>query len=165
VALLTTIALDVLLAFTLMFSAVIAAGWGELCGIRPGRDKSGLGGFVAVYMFFVFRWLVLAGCLLGLATASERWWLLAGHTALGVASVQLFGQGLARVQKDRPAPDLLGIAGSTLLPLPAWTFVVHRANVSCLGDSTAAVAVVGVAIAALHLGCYRQRRSSMLARS
>jgi hypothetical protein len=163
VTVLTTIALDLVLAFTLLFSVQIAAGWGELCGIRPGRDKSGLGGFVAIYLFLLLRWLVLAGCIAGFATPDERWWLLGGHAVLGIASVRLFGQGLERVQKDRTVPDLLGVAGSTLLPVPAWTFVVHRVNVAWLGDSGVAIATVAAALGGLHLVLYRQRRTGMLA--
>jgi hypothetical protein len=162
VALLTTIALDLLLAFTLLFSVQIAAGWGELCGIRPGGDKSGLGGFMAIYMFCLFRWLVLAACLAGLSAGDERWLLLGAHTALGIVSIKLFERGVQRVQNDRMVSDLVGLLGSTLLPLPACTLVVQRANASWLGDSSVTLAVVAAALAALHLACYRARRRDML---
>ena len=161
--LLATVVLDLVLAFTLLFSVQIAAGWGELCGIRPGRDKSGLGGFAMLLMFFLVRWLALALCLAALSAGAERWWLLAGHGGLGWVSVTMFNRGVARVQADGTVGHFAGVVGSTLIPAPACTLALQRANVAWLGDSPAALAAVAAIVVLLHFACYRQRRSSMLA--
>jgi hypothetical protein len=160
-ALLTTLGADLVLAFLLLFSVQVAAGWGELCGIRPGRDKSGLGGFVALYMLGLIRWLGLTAGLAVVARGDEWAWLLGGHAVLGVVSLQLFGRELARVQNDRFASAAVGLFASTALPLPAWTLVVQRANAAWLGESVVAIAAVALAIGAAHFACFRQRRRSM----
>jgi hypothetical protein len=162
VAVLATIALDLVLAFTLLLSAQIAAGWGELAGIRPGRDKSGLGGFVGVYVLFVMRWLALAGVLLALANAGERGVLLGAHAALGGASVWLFQRGLERVQADRMVPNALAVLGGVLVPAPACTLALQRANVAWLGDGAGTLAAIAAVVLALHGACYRARRRDLL---
>jgi hypothetical protein len=162
VAVASTIALDLLLAFALLFSAQIAAGWGELAGIRPGRDKSGLGGFAALFVLFLGRWLVLAGALLAVAHVGEGRWLLAAHAGLGGASVLLFQHGLARVQGDRTLPNVLAVLGGVVLPAPACTFALQRANAAWLGDGDATLAATGAAVVALHFACCYTRRRDLL---
>jgi hypothetical protein len=164
VAVLATIAFDLVLAFTLLLSAQIAAGWGELAGIRPGRDKSGLGGFVAIFVLFAVRWLALAGVLLAVVRPGETAWLLGAHVALGVVSLLLFQHGLGHVEKDRMAPNALAVLGGVLVPVPACTLALHRVNSGWLGGGTATLAALGVALLALHAACYRARRRDMLAR-
>lgn len=161
--LLVTIALDLLLAFTLLLSVQIAAGWGELCGIRPGRDKSGLGGFAMLFVLFAIRWAALAICLLCVPPAGERLWTLVAHGALGMASYRLFSRGVDRVQHDGTVGNGIGLLGSTLIPAPAWAFAVHGVNAEWLGGSTLAVVGPGVVIALLHTALHEQRRRSMLA--
>lgn len=161
--LLATIALDLLLALTLLISIQIAAGWGELCGIRPGGDKSGLGGFTMLLLFFVFRWAALAICLLCVPPAGERLWTLVAHGALGVASYRLFSRGVDRVHADGTMQNTVGLLGSTLIPAPAWAFAVHGVNAEWLGHGPFALAAVGIVIALLHAAVHEQRRRSMLA--
>ena len=160
---LATIALDLLLALTLLISVQIAAGWGELCGIEPGRDKSGLGGFTMLFVLFGFRWLALAICLLCVPPAGERLWTLAAHGALGGASARLFTRGVDRVQRDGRVSNAIGLVGSTLIPVPAWAFAVHGVNTDWLGGSTVALVATGAVIALLHAAMHEQRRRSMLA--
>jgi len=136
VHLLATIALDLLLAMTLLISVQIAAGWGELCGTRPGRDKSGLGGVATMFILFGFRWAALAVCLLYAPPTGERVWTLVGHTALGLVV-------------------------STGITAPAWAFAVHGINAGWLGDSLLALVSTGVVIALLHAAVHEQRRRSM----
>lgn len=154
------VVLWVLLLFTLLFSVQIACGFGELCGIRPGRDKSGLGGFAMLLIFFPIRWLGLAALLAFVARPGESWWLLAGHAVLGLASVQLFQRGVDRVHRDLVVPWLAGLAGSTLIPAPAWLLIVYRALAGRLGDTAAVLGCIAVLL--LHAACYRQRRTGML---
>lgn len=158
--LLATIALDLLLAITLLLSVQIAAGWGELCGIRPGGDKSGLGGFAMLFVLFGIRWAALALCLLCVPPAGELVWALVGHAALGFASARLFSRSVERVQKDGTVANAIGLLGSTLIPTPAWTFALHGANARWLGDSPASFAAVGVVIALLHAVPHELRRRS-----
>ena len=155
--LLATIVLDLGLAVALMFSLFAAFCWGELCGIRPGRDKSGLGGFVAIYMFFIIRWLGVALASWATARPGEVWWLLAAHTLLGVLSVHAFGHGLERVQHDRWAPPWLGMLAGAVLPAPALALSLLRVN-SEHGDSLAIIAAVTAVLAALHALCVHRRR-------
>lgn len=161
--LLATLALDLLLALTFLISLQIAAGWGELCGIRPGRDKSGLGGFAMLFLLFGFRWLALAACLLYAPPLGEVVWTLVVHAALGLASAQIFSRGVARVQKDGTVTNAVGLFGSSLLPAPAWAFAVHGVNIGWLGTSNFALMSVGVAAALLHVALHEQRRRSLLA--
>jgi hypothetical protein len=164
VAVLGTIALDLVLAFTLLLSAQIAAGWGELAGIRPGRDKSGLGGFVAIFALFAVRWLALAGLLLAVARPGETAWLLGAHAALGAVSVLLFQHGIARVQADRWAPQAPTVLGGVVVPVPAFALVLQRVNAGWLaGDGGAGIlAALAGAMLALHGACYRARRRDLL---
>ena len=156
-----TIALDLLLAMTLLISVQISAGWGELCGIRPGRDKSGLGGFAMMFMLFGIRWAVLAVCLLYVPPSGARVWTLVGHTALGFASAKIFSRGVDRVRQDGTVGNALGLGASTLIPAPAWAFAVHGVNAAWLGDSMLALVATGVVIALLHAAVHEQRRRSM----
>jgi hypothetical protein len=160
---LATIALDLLLAITLLMSVQIAAGWGELCGIEPGRDKSGLGGFTMLLMLFAFRWIALAICLLCVPPAGERLWTLAAHGVLGCASARIFTRGVDRVQRDGRVGNAVGLLGSTVIPAPAWAFAVHGVNAKWLGESTYALVATGTVIALLHAAIHEQRRRSMLA--
>ena len=159
--LLATIALDLPLAITLLISVQIAAGWGELCGIRPGRDKSGLGGFTMLLALFGFRWVVLAAYLLCVAPTGLRVWVLVGHTVLGITSARIFTRGVDRVQRDGTVANAIGLLGSTLIPGPAWTFAVHGTNDGWLGRSPASFVAVGVGIALLHAVPHELRRRSL----
>lgn len=115
-----------------LLSLMIATWWGELAGIRPHRDKSGLGGFAAIYLFFVMRWLLLAPLVVIGANAFVAWpWSLLAHALLGVASVQLFGRGLALVQQDRFVPLWLGLLGALLVPAPALWLGADVARFAC----------------------------------
>jgi hypothetical protein len=160
VHLIATIALDLLLALTLLVSVQIAAGWGELCGIRPGRDKSGLGGFTMLFALFGCRWVVLAVCLLCVAPTGARVWTLVGHTVLGFVSARIFSRGVDRVHEDGTVANAIGLLGSTLIPAPAWTLAVHGANANWLGDSPASFVAVGVVVALLHALPHELRRRS-----
>jgi hypothetical protein len=117
---LMTILADGWLCVMLLLCLMIAAWWGELAGIRPGRDKSGLGGFAAIYIFLSLRWL-------GLAILLPNWsWLLV-HTTLGVVSVLGFGRGVERVQRDQVVPVLLGLLGAWL-PVPVLLVAFSRVH-------------------------------------
>lgn len=157
-----TIGADLALLFTMLFSAQIASGWGELCGIRPGRDKSGLGGFAAMYVLFVIRWTALALGLVVFGNDGERLLLLGGHTALGLASVVLFEHGCKRVRNDRMVPNALGVLGGVLVPTPAVALVAARGNSIWAGDSHGALAAFVIAVAAVNCACYSIRRRDML---
>lgn len=143
-----------------LVSLMIASWWGELAGIRPGRDKSGLGGFAAIYLFFVIRWLAFAPMIV--QGGSERlpgawpWWLLA-HLLLGLASIRLFERGLAYVQQDRVVPLWLGLSGAVLLPAPAIWLGAEALAWACVGGPGFATAVLLV----LHAWAFWQRRREL----
>lgn len=132
-----------------LVSLMIASWWGELAGIPPGRDKSGLGGFAMIYPFFAVRWLALAPLVvLGANTrlpGSWPWWLLL-HGGLGVASVRLFERGIAYVRQDREVPLWLGVSGALLLPAPAIWLATEAVAWACVGDPK----LVAAALLALH---------------
>lgn len=161
--LVATIAFDLVLALTLLISLQIAAGWGELCGIRPGRDKSGLGGFAMLFVLFGIRWVVLAVCLAFAPPFGERIAALAAHVVLGVVSACLFSRGCDRVQKDGTVANGLGLFGSTVLPAPALLFAVQGVNVAWLGEGLRTFVAVGAGIVLVHLTVHERRRRSMLA--
>lgn len=158
---LATTALDLLLAVTLLVSLQIAAGWGELCGIRPGGDKSGLGGFAMLFLLFGCRWLVLAACLVYAPPCGERAWTIAAHAILGVVSARLFSRGVDRVQRDGTVANTVGLVCSTLIPAPAWALAVHGVNASWLAGPYVLPACA-VAVALPHAALHEQRRRSML---
>lgn len=160
--LLATLALDLVLAFVVLLGMHGACAWGELCGIRPGRDKSGLGGFAAVFLLTGMRWLGVA-LILGVTTgAGERWWLLAAHLALGALAAFSFDRCLRRVQHDRPAPAAIGVFAGVLLPMPALTLAIARANLGSEADSAIAFGLVAGALLLLHGICFHRRRADML---
>ncbi len=143
-----------------MLSLMIAAWWGELAGIRPHRDKSGLGGFAAIYLFFGMRWALLAPLVV---CATVEWlpghWSirLLVHLLLGFVSVRLFGRGIAMVQQDRVVPWWLGCLGAVLLPAPAlWLgceVVVPKDH--------AAPQIAMAVLLLLHALCFWRRRREL----
>jgi hypothetical protein len=162
VNLIATLALNLVLAFVVLLSLHSACAWGELCGIRPGRDKSGLGGFAAIYLLTGMRWLGVALVLFAVARPAERWPLLAGHLALGWLAIWLFHRGLRLVEHDRFAPLALGVLGGVVLPLPALTLAVARTNFEGPEEPTIALALVTGSLLLLHAACFRNRRADML---
>lgn len=160
--LLATLALDLGLAVVLLGSLFIARGFGELCGIRPGRDKSGLGGFAVLYLFFALRWAGLAVALWATAPTGQGLWLLAAHAGLGAVSLRTFGHGIARVQADRVAPAWQGLLAGVLLPAPALAVAIARSNPALGGDGLLPLAAIGGSVVLLHgLGfraCYLDMR-------
>ncbi len=155
---LAAIALDLVLAVALLGSIGSAAAWGELSGIPPGRDKSGLGGFAAVLIFLLLRGAAVALALVDTSPATEGPWLLGGHVALGWIGWRAFSAGVDRVQRDRVVPLWLCIAFATLLPLPALTLTLVRTNANWLGTAPAMPALVGATLFALHAACFRRGR-------
>jgi len=126
-----------------LLSLMIATWWGELAGIRPHRDKSGLGGFAAIYLFFVMRWLLLAPLVVTGANAFVAWpWSLLAHALLGVASVQLFGRGIEHVQQDRVVPLWLGLVGALVLPAPALWLGADIVRLPCFAAPLVPVAAL-----------------------
>ena len=148
---LATILADCWLLIMLLLSLMIAAWWGELAGIRPGRDKSGLGGFAAVYLFLPMRWL-------GLAILLPNWSWLGVHAALGALSAFGFERGLQRVQHDRQVPMLLGLIGAWL-PVPAWSIAFLAAN--DLSTTGRVGLLTGLAVIGLHAITFLLRRGDL----
>ena len=148
---LATILADCWLLIMLLLSLMIAAWWGELAGIRPGRDKSGLGGFAAVYLFLPMRWL-------GLAILLPNWSWLGVHAALGALSAFGFERGLQRVQHDRQVPVLLGLAGACLAA-PTWS--VALLSVHDLSTTGRAGLLSGLVVLGLHALTYWSRRGDL----
>lgn len=142
-------------AVAALLSLMIATWWGELAGIRPHRDKSGLGGFAAIYLLLAMRWLLLAPLVFVGASPFVAWpWILLGHTLLGIASVLLFGRGLALVQQDRFVPLWLGLLGALVLPAPALWFGADVVRFACFDAPL--VPVLG--LLGLHAWGFWQRR-------
>ncbi|MCU0866808.1 MAG: hypothetical protein MUC36_23735 [Planctomycetes bacterium] len=148
---LATILADGWLLIMLLLSLMIAAWWGELAGIRPGRDKSGLGGFAAIYMFLPLRWL-------GLAILLPSWTWIGVHAALGALSAFGFERGLLRVQHDREVPMLLGLLGACL-PVPAWSIAFLA--VHDLATTGRAGLLTGLMLIGLHALTFLLRRGDL----
>lgn len=158
---LVTITLDVVLAFALLCSLSMAGAWGELCGIRPSGDKSGLGGFTMVLLLAIVRWLAFALALAVVARPGERTWLLAAHAGLGVAATWSFSRLVDRVHGDRTVPAALGAAIGVGVPLPALTLALVRLHGAGRHDAPLVFALTAVALAALHGLVFHQRRRGM----
>jgi hypothetical protein len=94
-------------AVAVLLSLMIATWWGELAGIRPHRDKSGLGGFAAIYLLLAMRWLLLAPLVFVGASPFVAWpWILLGHTLLGVLGLLgLHAWGFWQRRRERFRPD------------------------------------------------------------
>ena len=123
-----------------LLSLMIATWWGELAGIRPHRDKSGLGGFAAIYLFFVMRWLLLAPLVVIGARPFVAWpWSLLAHALLGVASVQLW----------------LGLLGALLVPAPALWLGADVVRFACFDVP---MIPVGVLVLLQAWGFWKNRR-------
>lgn len=148
---LVTILSDCWLVLMLLLSVMIANWWGELAGIRPGRDKSGLGGFAAIYLFFAVRWL-------GLAILLPSWSWLGAHAVLGALSGYGFGRGVDRVQGDGEVPALLGLLGAWL-PVPVlW---VEFTAVHGMEPTGGASVLLGLGMLALLTLPYLHRRRDL----
>ena len=166
-----TLLVDGALLFGLLFSLILATCWGELCGIEPHRDKSGLGGFMAVYMVLPVRWACTCiGLVWALSCgtlplvpdggAGLTWLVLGAHVALGVAVVMLFQRGLNRVQRDLRAGDALGVVGAVVLPLPGLWMALVGAHPTWFLGTTARVLLAVALATVLGLG-YRHRLLDM----
>jgi hypothetical protein len=171
-ALLITLLADGSLFFGTFASVFLATCWGELCGIRPGGDKSGLGGFMATYLFMMMRWpAILLGFWLGAnrggldglpIDADQVFWIGLGlHAALGALSLWAFGKLLTFVQNDRFAPAWCGWLCGVALPLPVATAAIVAANRGWLGDGLVPAAIVLAVLLALHWLPFRARLNDM----
>lgn len=158
---LVTLALDVVLAFGLLCSLSMAGAWGELCGIRPGGDKSGIGGFAMALILAIVRWLAVALALAVVARPGERLALLAAHAALGAAASWLFSRLVDRVHGDRTVPAAWGVAIGVVVPLPALTLALVRLHGGGAHDAPMALALTAAALAAVHGLVFHQRRRGM----
>lgn len=148
---LVTILSDCWLGILLLLSLMIAAWWGELAGIRPGLDKSGLGGFAMIYLFLPVRWV-------GLAILLPSWSWLGAHAVLGALSGYGFGRGVDHVHNDRELPVLLGLLGAWL-PVPVlW---VEFTAVHGMAATGGASLLVGVGLLALLSLPYLHRRRDL----
>jgi hypothetical protein len=170
-AILSTLLVDGALLVGILISLMLATFWGELCGVEPNRDKSGLGGFVAVFLFLPVRWLCT---LVGLAAALRAGTLpylpqagtgtaclvLGAHVALGVATAMLFNHGVNRVQRDLRAGEALGVAGAVVLPLPGLWLALLGAHPAWLAGPVARVLVAATLATVFWLG-YRHRLADM----
>ncbi|MBL8753956.1 MAG: hypothetical protein JNK15_11720 [Planctomycetes bacterium] len=156
------IALDFVFAFALLCSLYVALAWGELCGVRPGGDKSGLGGFAFVALFALARGVALALGMLVVARDGELVWLWLGHAAIGLLAWRVFEAQVARLQRDRWAVTLVGLFVAAVLPVPAFTLVLVRGNDRWLVGGAATMQLVAAAVAVLHAVCFWQRRRGML---
>jgi len=143
-----------------LLSLMIATWWGEMAGIRPHRDKSGLGGFAFLYLFFGLRWLLLAPLVVvgaaEMLPGSTLWWLL-GHALLGFAGTRLFERGLAIVREDRVVPLWIGLTGALLVPAPALLLGCHVVAFACFQQPLVAWPV----LLALHTWGFWQRRREL----
>ncbi len=160
--LLATLALDLVFAFAGLCSVYIAFAWGELCGIRPGGDKSGLGGFAFVLLFALLRGVAVAIGLLCVARDGEAWWLLLAHLAIGVIAWRCFEREVRRVQAEHWPSLSVGLLVGVLLPLPAFTLVLVRTNERWLGDGVSAWSIVAGGLAGAHALCHLRQRRDML---
>lgn len=162
---LVTIAVDLVLAFAFLFSLSMAGAWGELCGIRPGGDKSGLGGFAMALMLAVIRWLALAVALAVVARPGERIWLLLAHAALGAFASFVFSRQVDVVHRDGVVPAWRGVAVGVLLPLPAFALPLVRLHHEAPHDAPLALAATAGGLAVLHGLIFHQRRRGMRPRN
>ena len=165
--LLVTLVTDAVLVLALFSSAFVALGWGELCALRPGCDKSALGGFLAVYAFMLLRFGLLAGAFAtglargavpGLAAPGLGGWLLVLglHCAGGLVSVRAFERGIQRVQADRTVPRALGLGLGVALPAAVLGAAAVVGHAALLSGHPARIAGVGVVLLALHLLAFRK---------
>lgn len=143
-------------ALACLLSVMIATWWGELAGIRPHRDKSGLGGFAAIYLVGGMRWVLLVPAVVGGDAGpwfAACWARLLAHVLLGLTSVWLFGRGVALVQRDRLVPTWIGVLGAVLLPAPAlWL------GASCVWSTNQNAAAIATALLLLlHALGFRNR--------
>lgn len=136
---------NVLLVLGLVLSLYVAFCWGEMAGIAPGRDKSGLGGLFAVLFLMTARWATLALALWiavlrgGFADwiDGSRWvvfaWVLGAHLLLGAGSYQAFNWVSDGLMHDQTLPQRFAWLFGIVLPLPALLaggWALNRAWVS-----------------------------------
>jgi hypothetical protein len=160
-SLLATLALDVVLALAGLCSLHIAFAWGELCGVRTGGDKSGLGGFAFVLLFVLLRGVAVALALAVVARAGETWWLLLGHTGLGVLAWRCFEREIRQLQADRWGSVAVACLAGVLVPVPALTLVLVRVNSRWLDQGIETTVAVAVALTLVHGVCLWHRRRGM----
>jgi hypothetical protein len=160
------------LAVALFMSIYMAAGWGEMAGIRGGGDKSGLGGLFAMLMLMGIRWAAVALLLLlavwrGLFDflPGGRWpgvgIVLGAHLLLGLVSYLGFNWVAEGLTADRFGPQRWSPLFGILLPLPALFVAGWAVNRDFLARHPRLGLVLAVAIALGHVALYRQRYESM----
>lgn len=172
VSLAAALAANAVLGLAVLMSVQIAAGWGEMAGIRGGGDKSGLGGLFAMLILFLIRWGAVALLLLvGLARGAfdvlpgGRWpeagIVLGAHVALGLVSYFGFNWIAEGLTADRLEPQRWSPLFGLVVPLPGLLLGAWAVNRDAASRHPRLALLLALALVAAHAAVYRQRYESM----
>ncbi len=162
------------LAFGLLISLMTASFWGEMAGIAPGGDKSGLGGLAWVLLFMAIRWTAMLVALAAAVStgafepfAASRWGqyglVLGLHLALGLASLSGFNWISNGLTRDEMGPQRLSWLFGVVLPLPAFLAAGWGLHSGWMARHPRLTAALLLGLVALHALPFRQRLLDMRA--
>ncbi len=162
----------VALGFGALVSLYTAHGWGEMAGIQPGGDKSGLGGLAFLLFFQALRWLALAVALgaavwaggfaaLTPARGHQALLVLGLHAALGLASYAAFNWIANGITRDQMGPQRLAWVFAVVLPLPAFLAAAWGLWQGWLLRHPRLAVVLAVGVLLLHLLPFRSMMLDM----
>ncbi len=169
-----TVVLNAVLVFAIISAIICASAWGEMAGIQPGGDKSGLGGFMMLMLFMAMRWLAVA-VLLWSGVLREAFdflpgdrWAQAGivlglHLALGLACYAGFTAITSGLQTDTMAPQRWTWLFGLLIPVPVLALAGWAVNRSFLQRHPSVGAVLLAGFLLLQILPYRSRANDMRA--
>lgn len=170
---LATLLLNGVYLFALLFSVYVASAWGEAAGHVPGTNKSGLGGFVFVFILMMVRWLGLALLLwagvarggfdelLPGARGRQIAVVLGAHLVLGVLSAWCFNFVVTGLTQDRAAPRILTALFGIVLPLPALFAAGYAIQRDWMTRHPRTAVLLALALVLLHVLVYRDRLRDM----
>jgi hypothetical protein len=158
----------------LLMSLQTAHAWGEMAGIAPGGDKTGLGGLFAVLVLLGIEWLAVAAALAcGVLKGGFDGWfsargmqvavLLGGHLTLGAFCFFGFNWIAEGLTLDQMGPQRLCWLFGVLLPLPALLAALAGLHPNGLTRHPRIALVVALAVVLAHAAIFQHSRTSMLA--
>jgi hypothetical protein len=166
--------LNAVLVFTTFCAIICASAWGEMAGVQPGGDKSGLGGFAMLLMFMAMRWLGVAVLLWGgvMRDAFDflpggRWSqfgiLLAAHLALGGLCYWGFTAITNGLQVDNMAPQRWTWVVGLLIPVTVLALAAWAVNREFFSRNQPVALALLLALVLLQGFTYRSKARDMRA--
>lgn len=157
-----------------LMSIQLAHAWGEMAGIAPGGDKSGLGGLFVVLVLGSIRWLAVAIALacgisnrafdtLVAGHGAQFAILLGAHLLLGLASYLGFTWVANGLTRDHMGPQRFSWLFGVMLPLPTLLLAAWSLYPARVERHPRLALLLAAALVLAHIRVYQVTRDDMRA--